>query len=482
MSDHTPISPSSPEELVKDQAWAMLVMLYQDDFTAEEIKEAKLLLENVTKEEGWDKLEHHLQVFRNDENLSLPHYEEPEGLTEQSRANIMKVALNIAANNAQQQASSNQKATSIFDLLYYWSKPISVFAVMTLALIGLWSQQEDIAKDELSNLKTTLAPSIEATKSEEKIDLDQSASPTNMLLEKSTKSETVQPSPKSTEFEAEEPLIKIKSDDQADHQDEEVQVSDAIESNLLFESPSKKPSARKKTRRPKKSLKRRTKKRRRVKSKPRKNKPKVSTKSVSKAKKKTYYKKRARSKNNRVAEKAISNLPAPSTKSGSAYSQRQAPPQSSAAPQGVNIAKETAPANNSGSVDRSSQQNVLKRARKGNEKKPNRSNDDVVEPSGPPPPWNDAIRLWAKGEQKAALSQLMRWIERNRYHRQRSTAIRLATSWANMLNDDSTLARLEEFKNQRRKRRKSRSSDNSNYMTPSQMETEAEQPQNSLGF
>lgn len=101
------------------------------------------------------------------------------------------------------------------------------------------------------------------------------------------------------------------------------------------------------------------------------------------------------------------------------------------------------------------------------------STDDVdrAEPVGPPPPWSDTLALWGRGEQAAALDQLMAWVERNPYHRQRRVAIRLGQSWARVLKDQKALERLETMTAQEevrpQRRRSKRAADQQNYMSPS---------------
>ena len=158
MSDSKPtrlnMTDSEDNELQRDQAWSLMVTLYPEDFSEEERREAAEYRQTQVLED-WEGLDQGLQELRNLSDQYEPKVTGPIGLDNQARANLMKVAMNIAEANrhcteSQQQSPNHHRFT-----VFQWLQPLSWAMVFGLALVGLWSYQSDLQTEPKSSEQFT---------------------------------------------------------------------------------------------------------------------------------------------------------------------------------------------------------------------------------------------------------------------------------------------------------------------------------------
>ena len=486
MSDQS----TNAETLSHDLDWAIMVSLYSDEFTESEQREAMQLLREDTAS-AWRSFGDEVKGLRESEAKWVPKVEKV-GLSEIARANLMKHAQNMS--DQQRAAELNTKRTRINPQVSRWFEPLSFAAVLGLALMGLWQYQAEMGQEpSLSDRpwpskgvtletasndtqKTLLKDGLDSP------DEDKALSVSNDEEMNFEHTQEQNDSLKTTELTPKVNRAKVSVPLEESYGELEAQAEEDERSSSISTSEQKTPSFPTRVARmgnAPKAKKSKARTRQSVQS-PSKRKTKVQSR-MNASKNEPKMEQRARRQKSAAAPKPV----APKTLVKREESQRSkkrsshnevSEEESKPTSQGevkADVGRSEVASTHSAPTQVAADRAPLPSAAEGavSESTVNTGSDDIdaVKPSGPPPPWNQAIELWGRGEREEALTWLLNWIERQRYHQDRGVAIRLGNSWARMLNDREALDRIERYQGQDplRKSRKARSkkrSDQKNYM------------------
>jgi hypothetical protein len=472
MSDQSPkpFSDQAQEEspMIKDQTWSLLVALYPEEFSESERAEANQL-QSQWGPEAWHEFHDRLTDLRTMTHQYQPHINGPYGLSDQARENIMKAAVNIAASNMNtQQATEYSTSNSRISMLLTWAQPLSWAMLLGLAMIGLWSYQIELHTEPSFSLDPV--SSDKSSKKEAKGIVEQSEVE-EVAIAKTYKDEVKeivkQPNLDQDRLRVEgEPSI---TNGVTNQQPQDTLFESApLKTKRIRSVPPRKPSkklSRKANRKAKKQRKRRQKSK--VKSKSKKYSSRRSKRAFIDTPSKPQSQSSIPKGSKRPKSQVISKT---ETRASSSLTQvnTSAPPPAPAS--------STKPASEQSSFDMERLDSQVARGAQGAPAQAFNQDDQEAEtPSQsdtfrdvqvdtPPSPWQSSVELWARGERENALTKLITWIERNRYHRKRSIAIRLGISWAKLLENDKALTKLTELRAQTRQRQKRRKSiDQNNY-------------------
>ena len=433
-----PSNVNSEAELIKDEAWALMVELYPEEFSSLERSEAAVIMSSRTKgTSGWLDLAQEFKVFHQACEEYEPTVQGPYGLNEEGKDQVMKLAINIAeARQSHQSLKNDQTQTSSWQIFSSLSQPVSWAFIIGLALIGTWTFQKSIDQPELSAPFETVG--LTSSKVQEKPSLDDSESPSLMELVKSNDVLTTQEldargsnnliAAHDKEVKEEEKqrfsnsLHTAKPDKRGDSEKKENAVGrvDNVELPVAVElSDSSEPS---------------TKIRARAKSRKRRSRRRASRRVQ--GKKRSYKKKERRQRRSARKSKAI---PTKTTRKPSI--RKQVSSQRSASSQ---VMKEELL---SDSLTNSMGSPPTPRSAYSSKSSARMDGDHLeLEPNTPPAPWQAAVKTWAQGKRNQALKDLLFWIEMHPDHRQKMTAVRLGIAWARTLNNKSALLKLENYR------------------------------------
>ena len=431
-----PSNVNSEAEPIKDEAWALMVELYPEEFSPSEIAEAAVIMSSKTEgTQEWLDLAQELKTFHQSSAEHEPIVKGTYGLNEAGKDQVMKLAINIAeARQSQQSFKKGQVQTSSWQIFTSLSQPLSWAFIIGLALIGTWSFQKSIDQQELSAPFETVG--LTSSKIQEKSSLDDSESPSLMELVKSNDRLTTQEldargsnnliAEHNEELEEEEKqrfsnsLDSAESDKRDDSEKKENALGrvDNLELPVAAElSDSSKSSTEIRARA--KSRKRRSRRR--------------ASKRVQ-GKKRSYKKKERRQRRSARKSKAIPTKPI----------RKQVSSQRSASSQ---VMKEELLGD---SLTKSMGSSPTPRSAYSSKSSARMNGDDLEsEPNTPPAPWQGAVKTWAQGKRNQALNDLLSWIEMHPDHQQRMTAVRLGMAWARTLNNKSALLKLENYRKQK---------------------------------
>ena len=374
----------------------------------------------------------------------------------------MKAAVNIAASNMNtHQLTEHSTSNSRVSMLLTWSQPFSWAMLLGLAMIGLWSYQTEIHTE--SSFLLDPVSSDKSSKKEAKGIVEQSEVE-EVAIAKTSKDEAKGIVEQTNLEEGRLPVgnePSITNDDTTEQPQDKRFDSAPLKTDQIQSAP-----PRKANKKAKKQRKRRQKAKIKSKSK------KYSSRKSKRASVDTQSRPQSQPSIPRRSKK-----PAPQALSKNASSRREsnslkqvnvsAPPPFAKPPPSEILATKQSSTN----MGRSDSQGA-RGAQGASAQDFNREAESPIESDTksdvqidmPPSPWQSSVELWARGERQNALTKLITWIERNRYHRKRPVAIRLGVSWAKLLENDKALTKLTELRAQTRQRQKRRKSiDQTNY-------------------
>jgi hypothetical protein len=147
---------STDEAIEHDIAWAVMVDLDPDEFTAQERSIAQEMLASSGDVESWDELRSNLSKIKDTQEQIIHTRVESGILTEHQRAQLQKLVENIARENALSlDARESPPSWWMGSLLTLRSPVFAWSAVLGLSIIGLWSYQTSL-KDSPRDLNPPL--------------------------------------------------------------------------------------------------------------------------------------------------------------------------------------------------------------------------------------------------------------------------------------------------------------------------------------
>ena len=567
-------APNKEAEIIKDEAWAMMVELYPEDFSVVEQAQAAELSRAYSDEHNseWQEFSQNLKEFTRSANDYEPMVQGPMGLNEQGKDQVMKFAINIA--QAQQNSSFVQASSqplSLWQKFLTWSRslslghPISLAFIMGLALIGTWSLQVSMnepqldapfhmmnsqsVKPQFTKPQFTNTPAdkglIEKDSEElnEKFaqiqNLNQSPRGSNQLIAQEDElsgllEEPIPADHLAQKSQRDDQVVELELSNTNKRQPAEAKSRVKLAKSEAKNKPKSKPKSKpKRTSRSKRNLKKKTSRRqarkakkaresKTRKSKVRKRKARSQVANKSASGKSDNQKKTARRTISKTKGIIADSLPGksnnrsvqaePQTKRSSTRSSASISPTFAPAPPPPAPAKKASSSTSSSlkaydsAVPKSQPQTTYSRSKANQQEQAQEeipmqeqeqeqeqafgsgrstekialeeapqeaegldsfkdeedslSDDQRTEMNLPLPPWQDAIETWAQGQRSVALNRLLLWIDKHPYHQQRMTAIRLGIAWAQSLNNDAALTKLEAYRSQKQMRKSRRQKSN----------------------
>ena len=480
-----PSDSSKENEIIKDEAWALMVELYPNEFSKFERSEAATILESlpIESQREWLEIRQDFKDFNQACDDYVPELEGPYGLSDSSKDQLIKFAINIAESNRNHyKVEQNGGQKAFWYRILTPSQPIAWAFVIGLALIGTWSFQKSFDQKELGfpfqtaldaeKLTVPSEKSTEQAKLSDNLDEDK-AIDLNLLQQQSSRSSNNLIIAHDEAIAEEEP-VAFKSRTQQDNQ------GDSLDTLVLEAGQTEevtRPKVNRKSRRVRKNIKPKTSKRvrrqskrvgRKVRSKktkvkraPKRSKPK--SRKYRKESRKPMYSSRSRAQKSKNygmgqdSESIVATLdqspqtksatkssppPVPNTTKGTLSSVQSTQPKSSTS-YGTGLSDESSNRRNryDGKTNERSDLETKSVQPENVESEEGSLNDADI----PPPPWQGAVETWAQGRKSDALIQLLQWIDQHPSHPQRMTAIRLGRAWARTLKNKSAMMKLDKY-------------------------------------